>query len=67
MALNEVPGLILSVHGHDLVAGSCDHDAKSSVCRPQAAVAPQFQSVTGPWSLARLFQPPGLSRIPIIS
>ncbi len=21
---------------------SCDHDAKSSVCRPQAAVAPQF-------------------------
>ncbi len=24
---------------------SCDHDAKSSVCRPQAAVAPQCQSV----------------------
>ncbi len=28
---------------------SCDHDAKSSVCRPQAAVAPQCQSVaSGP-------------------
>ncbi len=27
----------------------CDHDAKSSVCRPQAAVAPQCQSVaSGP-------------------
>jgi hypothetical protein len=28
---------------------SCDHDAKSSVCRPQAAVAQQCQSVaSGP-------------------
>jgi hypothetical protein len=38
MALNEVPGLLLP-----------DLDVKSSVCRPQAAVAQQCQSVaTGP-------------------
>jgi hypothetical protein len=31
---------------------SCDHDAKSSVCRPQAAVAPGPRaavSVSGSW------------------
>jgi hypothetical protein len=27
---------------------SCDLDAKSSVCRPQAAVAPQCQSLAWP-------------------
>jgi hypothetical protein len=41
---------------------SCDLDAKSSVCRPQAAVAPQCQSVIAGPALARLVQPPSPDR-----
>jgi hypothetical protein len=44
MALNDVLGLLLPVG-----MTSCDLDAKSSVCRPQAAASQQCQSVaTGP-------------------
>jgi hypothetical protein len=45
MALNEVPGI--PQHYYCLLLGmtSRDLDAKSSVCRPQAAVAQQCQSV----------------------